>query len=221
MSRLIFLDTTNISEIKKWENRGICDGITTNQKIFSQQKNINFKKTVLDICKASKVCVSVELTTHDSVEAMVKEAKKYKSWHKSIVVKVPMTLDGSGLDVLYKLKNLKIRTNATLMMSFEQMMLAIKTGADYASIFFNRAKDSGYNPEEIIRRSRDFIDFGGYKSQIITGSIRNIRDVGDAFASGSDIVTIPPPILEQMLQEEMTRKTIDEFDKAWKDYAKK
>jgi len=221
MSRLIFLDTADISEIKKWKSRGICDGITTNQKIFSQQKNVNFQKTVLDICKISKSCISIELTTHDSIEAMVKEAKKYKSWHRNIVVKVPMTLDGMGLEVIYKLTKLKIRTNATLMMSFEQMILAIKAGADYASIFFNRAKDAGYDPEKITTRTRNFIDSGKYKSQIITGSIRNIRDVGDAFAAGSDIVTIPPLILDAMLQEEMTKKTIKEFDAAWEEFKKR
>lgn len=221
MARLIFLDTANTSEIKKWKGRGICDGITTNQKIFSKEKNVDFKKTALEICKISNVCVSVELTSHDSVDVMVKEAKKYKSWHKNIVVKVPMTLDGMGLNVLVALKKLRIRTNATLMMSFEQMLLAICAGADYSSIFFNRARDSRYDPEEIIVRSRNFIDNGGYKSQIITGSIRNIRDVGDAFAAGSDIVTVPPSILDRMLEEEMTKKTIAEFDAAWEEFKRR
>lgn len=221
MARLIFVDTANIEDIKTWEERGICDGITTNQKLFLTEKGIDFKKTVLQICDLTKVPVSVELTGHESVEKMIKEAKIYSAWSKYVVVKVPMILDGMGLSVLKKLKNLKIKTNATLMMSFEQMFLAIISGATYASIFYNRSKDAGYDPEEIIKRTRLFIDAGGYKSQIITGSIRNIRDVGNAFAAGSDIVTIPPKILDLMLKEEMTQKTIEEFDAAWETFKKK
>jgi len=221
MARLIFVDTANVKDIKTWKERGICDGITTNQKIFSTEKGIDFKKTVLQICTLTKVPVSVELTGHESVEKMVSEAKTYAAWSKHVVVKVPMTLDGMGLGVLRKLKALKIKTNATVMMSFEQMLLAINAGATYASIFYNRAKDVGYDPEEIIRRSRAFIDAGGYKSQIITGSIRNIRDVGNAFAAGSDIVTVPPKILDLMLKEEMTKKTMKEFDAAWETFKKK
>lgn len=221
MARLIFVDTANIEDIKTWKERGVCDGVTTNQKIFLTEKGVDFKKTVLRICAFTKVPVSVELTEHQSVEKMVKEAKIFAAWSKYVVVKVPMTPDGMGLAVLQKLKKLGIKTNATLMMSFEQMFLSIIAGATYASIFYNRAKDAGYDPQEIIRRTRVFIDAGSYKSQIITGSIRDIRDVGNAFAAGSDIVTTPPKILDLMLKEEMTQKTMEEFDAAWKAFKKK
>jgi transaldolase len=220
MARQIFIDTANIEDIKIWNNRGICAGVTTNQKLFLIEKGVDFKKTILKMCNLAKVPISVELTGHESVEKMIKEAKIYASWHKYIVVKVPMTPDGMGLAVLRKLKDLGIKTNATLMMSFEQMFLSITAGATYASIFYNRSKDAGYDPQEIIRRTRSFIDAGSYKSQIITGSIRNIRDVGNAFVAGSDIVTTPPKILDLMLKEEMTQKTMEEFDAAWKAFKK-
>jgi len=221
MARLIFVDTANVEEIKIWKERGICDGVTTNQKLFLTEKGVDFKKTILQMCNLTKVPVSVELTGHESIEKMVKEAKIYAAWSKYVVVKVPMASDGMGLSVIKKLKNLRIKTNATLMMSFEQMLLAIISGATYASIFYNRAKDAGYDPQEIIKRTRVFIDAGSYKSQIITGSIRDIRDVGNAFAAGSDIVTTPPKILDMMLKEEMTRKTMEEFDAAWESFKKK
>lgn len=220
MARQIFIDTANIEDIKKWHDRGIYAGVTTNQKLFLTEKGVDFKKTILAMCNFAKVPISVELTGHELVDKMIKEAKTYSSWHKYIVVKVPMTPDGMGLTVLRKLKKLGIKTNATLMMSFEQMFLAIISGASYASIFYNRSKDAGYDPEEIIRRTRAFIDAGGYKSQIITGSIRDIRDVGNAFAAGSDIVTVPPKILDLMLKEEMTQKTMEEFDAAWGEFKK-
>lgn len=221
MQRLIFVDTANTEEINAWKNRGICDGVTTNQKIFLTEKGVDFKKTVLKICSIAKTSVSVELTGHQSIEQMIKEAKTYATWSKYVTIKVPMTTDGMGLSVLKNLKKLKIKTNATVMVSFEQMILAIIAGADYVSIFYNRAKDVGYDPEEIIRRTRSFIDNGRYKSQIITGSIRSIRDVGNAFVAGSDIVTTPPKILDLMLKEEMTQKTIEEFDAAWESFTKK
>jgi len=221
MSKMIFIDSANIDDINKWKKRISCKGVTTNQKIFSTQKNINFKKTIIFICNLVKVPVSTELTTHDSVNSMIKEARMYSSWHKFVVVKVPMTIDGMGLEVIKTLTKLKIKTNATVMVSFEQMLLAINAGATYVSLFLNRAKDVGYDGLEVIRRSRNFIDHGRYKSLIITGSIRNIRDVGDAFEAGSDIVTIPPTILDAMLLEEKTQATIEEFDFAWKEFLRK
>ncbi len=220
MARSIFIDTASISDIKEWKNRLSLSGVTTNQKIFSLQKNIDFKKTVLSICKLINVPVSIELTTHDTLDGMIKEAKKISSWDKNVVIKVPMTIDGTGLTAIKCLSKLKIKTNATVMVSFEQMLLAINAGATYASIFLNRANDVGYDGLEIIKRSRNFIDYGDYKTQIITGSIRNVRDVGNAFACGSDIVTIPPTILSAMLVEKKTEETIIEFDKAWEEFKK-
>lgn len=220
MGRLIFIDTASIDEIKVWKERGICDGITTNQKLFLAEKGVDFKNTIIQMCDLTQVPVSVELTEHESIEKMIEEAKEYAAWNEHVVVKVPMTIDGIGLNVLKKLKELKIKTNATIMMAFEQMILAIMSGATYASIFYNRAKDLGYDPKEIIRRTRSFIDDGGYDSQIITGSIRNIRDVGNALASGSDIVTVPPKVLDLILKEKMTESMIKEFDDAWEMFKK-
>lgn len=224
MSRLIFLDTSDINEIKRWLKRGVIDGVTTNQKLIVKEKNIsfkNFQRSVLEICRLKKYPVSVELTGHKSVEKMANEAKTYASWHKNVVVKVPMTTDGMGLEVVAKLKKQGIKTNATLMVSFEQMLLAIKAGATYASIFYNRAKESGYDGLRIIKQSRDFIDAGNYKTQIICGSIRSIRDVGECFEAGGDIVTIPHNILDEMLKEKRTAETVMEFDAAWEEFKKR
>lgn len=224
MARLIFLDTSNTDEIKKWIERGVIDGVTTNQKLIAKEKNISFKdfrKRAVAICKLAKFPVSIELTGHESAEKMLKEAKLYAAWHNNVVVKVPMTTDGIGLEVIAKLNKIKIKTNATLMVSFEQMLLAIKAGATYASIFYNRAKESGYDGLRIIKQSRDFIDAGSYKTQIICGSIRSIRDVGECFEAGGDIVTIPHNILDEMLKEKRTIETIQEFDLAWEEFKKR
>jgi transaldolase len=217
--RTIFIDSANIDDIRKWNARLNCSGVTTNQKIFSTQKNVDFKKTIINICKLLNLPVSVELTTHQNTKSMVAEAETYTKWNKNVVIKVPLTLDGIGLEVVKILSKKKIRTNVTLMVSFEQMLLAINAGATYASILLNRSKDAGYDGLEIIKRSRNFIDAGNYKTLIITGSIRKSVDVGDSFEKGSDI-TIPPSILDAMLLEKKTQETIKEFDEAWEKFKK-
>lgn len=215
---MIFIDSASIEDIRRWKEIILCEGVTTNQKIFSEQGNIDFKKTIISICRLVKRPVSVELTTHASVDAMLKEARIYAGWNKNVVIKIPMTTDGMGLTVIKKLAQLKIKTNATLMVSFEQMLLSINAGATYSSILLNRSNDAGYDGLEIINRSRNFIDNGGYSTLIITGSIRQVRDVGNAFENGTDIVTIPVNILTSMLLEPKTQSTIEEFDTAWKKF---
>lgn len=211
----IFIDTASIDEIRQWKRRITFDGVTTNQKIFLVEKGVNFRQRVLEICKEDVGDVSVELT-RKGVDGMVEEAREYAGWHRNIVIKVPMTIGGDGLEVIKKLKESGIKTNATCMMTAEQLILAAKAGATYVSLFFNRSKDSGEDAVMEIQKTKTFISQAGLETEIIVGSIRNSKDVGQIFEAGGDIVTIPPKILDAMLRNKKTEETIKEFDEAWR-----
>jgi len=215
----IFLDTASIYEVRKWKKRIKIDGVTTNQKIFLAEKGVDFEKRVMEICNENVGDVSVELTTH-GVEKMVSEARSYAKWHKNITIKVPMTVDGSGLEVIKRLKTYGIKTNATCMMTAEQLILAASAGATYVSLFYNRSKDCGNDANYEIEKAKTFLSYPNCKTKIIIGSIRFPVDVGSAFEAGADIVTISPKILDRILDNEKTAETIKEFDDAWKEFKK-
>ena len=61
----IFVDTANIDEARKWVVQyGVAKGITTNPKIFSIEKGIDYKQRIRELLSL-KVPVSIELTrTH-------------------------------------------------------------------------------------------------------------------------------------------------------------
>jgi transaldolase len=218
----IFIDTADIEDVRTWNRRGIIGGVTTNQNIFLKQLDkegrVDFKETILEICKEVNGPVSVELTGHENVERMVKEAQEYAGWHKNVIIKVPMTPDGIGLDVVRRLKDLGIRTNMTIMMTAEQLILAAQAGATYISIFYNRSKDAELDPIREIQVAKKYIEEAGLDSKIIAGSLRKSQDVGQAIEAGADVVTIPSKVLVEMLQHKMTDQTIAEFDKSWQKF---
>jgi transaldolase len=213
----IFLDTASLTEIEEFVRWGIADGVTTNQKIFLSEGGVDFKQRVLDICDLVNGPVSVE-TTKSSVQELLEEAKEYASWHRHVVVKVAMFGDGRGLEVVNRLSKAGIRTNMTVMMSYNQLMLAAKAGASYVSLFYNRAKEAGENPVQIIR---DYVQSAKEQSipaRIIVGSIRTPEDVATSMAAGAHVMTIPSKILRQMPFNKRSEETIAEFDKAWQDF---
>jgi len=217
----LFLDTASIVEIKNVLPLGIITGVTTNQKIFSVEKGINFRQRVLEILSLVDGPLSVELTkTSGTDEELAKEAQEYSSWSSNIVIKVPMWGDGRGLRIASKLKELGIKTNMTCMMTTNQVLLASKVGATYASIFFNRVKDSGGDPLKVIQESRRIIDGGSFQTKIIVGSIRKPEDIKEAAVAGAHIITIPYKILIQMPYHWKTEETIKEFDQAWLEFKK-
>jgi len=216
----IFLDTASADEIREFLSWGIGDGVTTNQKIFLSEGNVDFKKRVLDICEMKKDWpVSVETTTK-GFDELVAEAKMYSKWHKNVVVKVAMDKNATGLKVVKRLHDEGIRTNMTVMVTTNQLFLAAKAGATYVSLFFNRARDAGLDPVKSIRDITPFLrKHGGV--ELIVGSIRKAEDVEEIVAAGGDIATITPKVLRQMVFHPKTEETINEFDDAWKEFVAK
>jgi transaldolase len=215
----IFLDTANTNEISEILEWGIIKGITTNQKIFLKEKGCNFEEQSKIILKMVEPH-PVSLEGPNNLDELLEEAEKYSKWGNNVVIKVPMLADGSGLKAVKILESKGIKTNVTAMMSVNQAMLAITAGASYASLFFNRIRDSGSDPIDVVKKSRDIIDCGDFKTKLIVGSIRNPSDVVEIASANPHIITIPYKILKQMPYHERTVKTLEEFDKAWDEFKK-
>lgn len=214
----IFLDTANMDEISHIAKWGIIDGITTNQKIFLNEKGVNFKTRIKHICDIMKdKPVSVE-SNGKTLQEILSDARTFSKIAKNVVAKVPMTKDGIGLEAVATLAREEIKTNVTVMMNFNQLMLATKAGATYVSLFFNRAKDAGEDAIKTVKDITNWIDSNGYKTKLIVGSIRKPDDVAEAAIAGAHVITIPYKIITAMPFHKKTEETIEEFDKAWQEF---
>lgn len=211
----IFADTANLEEIQDFIDWGICDGVTTNQKIFLSEGGVDFRRRVEEICSLVKGPVSVE-TTSNNPRDLLTEGREYASWHPNVVVKVAMYGNGDGLKVLSTLNREGIKTNMTAMVSFNQLLLACKAGATYVSLFFNRSRDAGEDPGGIISKITAVMKRDNLKSKLIVGSIRKVSDIEEAAVAGAHIITIPHKIFAQLPFHPKTEETIKEFDEAWK-----
>lgn len=76
-----FLDTANIDEIKKANEFGIIDGVTTNPSLVAKE-NISFHDRLREITSIIPGSVSAEVIALDT-EGMVKKAG---SWQKSLPI---------------------------------------------------------------------------------------------------------------------------------------
>lgn len=157
----IFIDSADLDEIKQAYQWGIADGVTTNPSLLKkavekrkkQGQNINLKQYISEICKVAKgTPVSLEVT-ETTYEGMIKQArvlhKIFNKVAKNVCIKVPInpafkdqdTTHFDGIKVIKTLTKLKIRTNATLIFTPEQALLAAKAGATFVSPFAGRVDD--------------------------------------------------------------------------------
>ncbi|MGQ9603723.1 MAG: fructose-6-phosphate aldolase [bacterium] len=209
-----FIDTANIDEIAEAASVGILDGVTTNPTLLAKEKGRgDFKAILKQICEIVKGPVSAEVVGTD-VETMVEEGRKLAKIDKHIVIKVPLTKD--GLKAIGRLKAEGIRTNATLVFSPNQALLAAKAGASYISPFVGRIDDVSHYGMDLIRQLVTIFDNYDFDTEIIVASVRNPLHVVEAALAGADIVTIPFKVIEQMIKHPLTDVGISRFLDDWK-----
>ena len=209
----IFIDSANLSEIEKWMDMGVADGVTTNPTVMLKDGAHDLEKGAKAIANLiHPLPLSVEVTT-DDLDGMLKQARQLARWADNIVIKVPQTTS-QGLPcygIMHKLEGEGIKVNATVAMSIGQVFIAAKSGATYISIFAGRVTDEGGDASGIISNSVGWLERWDYKSQIIVGSIRSVGDVIQAALAGAHIITIPPQFISKMVDHQNTRATVVQF----------
>lgn len=212
---MLFVDSTDPTEIEAIFAWGVVRGVTTNPLIYARESGAaDLTERVQAILAVSQGPVSVELTSEDEA-GMLAEAHRYAAWDKArITIKVPFS--ETGLRVTRQLTSKDVRCNVTCTMSFNQAYLAAQTGAEFVSIFSGRIRDIGYDARQVIAETRAQFDREALGCSMIVGSIRHLMDVNDALSAGAHIVTVAPLILRKMLHHPKTDEAIQQFNDAWR-----
>ncbi|UCF07222.1 MAG: fructose-6-phosphate aldolase [Thermoplasmata archaeon] len=213
----IFLDTANVDHIREANSWGIIDGDTTNPTLIAKEGR-DFREVVEEICGIVDGPISAEVVNMKS-EKMVEEAKELAAIHKNIVIKVPLMPE--GLKTIKQLAGLGIKTNATLVFSANQALLAAKAGATYASPFIGRLDDMGHIGMDIVRDIMIIYSNYEFETQVIVASIRNPLHVIDAALAGAHIATVPFATLQKMVKHALTDVGIERFLSDWEKVPKK
>ena len=207
----IFLDTANVEEIKKYASMGIIDGVTTNPALVAKEGR-NFKEVVDEICSIVDGPVSAEVISLDAPN-MIEEARQIAKIHKNIIVKIPATIEGyKALSVVAKEG---IKTNVTIIYTSNQALIAAKLGATYVSPFVGRLDANSTSGNDLIREIVTMYKNYNFKTEILSASMRNVIYVKESALAGVDVATIPPEVLEQMMNNELTNVSLDGFLQQW------
>ncbi|MFB6190610.1 MAG: transaldolase family protein [Candidatus Nanohaloarchaea archaeon] len=206
----IFIDTSELDEIKRVQDMGVIDGCTTNPKILASEDVTDFEDHMRKVLELVDGPVSIEVTSNEVAE-MVDQALTFDSWGENAVVKLPMT--ENGLTATRIVSEEGVDVNVTACMSPDQVLMAGKAGARFASIFMGRVGDMGFDAERVISNAAELIE--GEETEILVGSIRKAYDVQRAFLAGADAVTIPPEYFEQLIHNPRSESSINEFLEHW------
>jgi transaldolase len=207
-----FIDTANVEEIRKTNDLGLLDGVTTNPTLVSKEGR-EFKGLIEEICSIVDGPVNAEVVSTDA-EGMISEARDLAKLADNIVVKIPLIEE--GLKAVKVLAAEGIKTNVTLCFSPTQALMAAKAGAAYVSPFVGRLDDISSTGMDLVEQIITIYDNYGFDTEIIVASIRNPTHVVDAALMGADIATIPYKVIQQLIKHPLTDICLEKFLADWK-----
>jgi transaldolase len=207
-----FIDTANIDEIRKANELGMVDGVTTNPSLVAKEGR-EFTGLLKEICSIVDGPVNAEVVSLDA-EGMIREARELVKLADNIVVKVPLIEE--GLKATRALSGEGIMVNVTLCFSPVQALMAAKAGASFISPFVGRLDDISQVGMELVDQIVTIYDNYGYETEVIVASVRNPTHVLDAALMGADIATIPYKVISQLIKHPLTDIGLQKFLADWK-----
>lgn len=239
----IFLDTARIEEIREAANLGVISGVTTNPSLMMRAGRSDYKEVAQEICYVVQGPVSAEVTALEADE-MVAQALEIAQWSPHVVIKIPVTAEGlKAISTLFELEvdpesicqgcawlgqcdtdpdiahemalTWGIRTNATLVFSANQALLAALAGATFVSIFVGRLDDAGNDGMQVVADTVEIFETYGLDAQIIAASIRHPMHITEAALLGADIATMPYDVLMKAIKHPLTDAGVERFMADW------
>lgn len=221
MKTKIFCDIADISSIKKFNNKSIVKGFTTNPSLMRKAGAKDYKsysKKILKVCRNKPI--SFEVFADDQV-SMIEQGMKINSWGNNVYVKVPVVNSKnkfSGI-VIKELNSKNIKLNITAVYTANQtekiLKLINKKTKVIISIFAGRAGDTGKDPipefTKSIKLAKKFKNV-----EILWASVREPYNYIQAKQLGCHIITIPPAEIEKIEKfgksfKQLTIETVKAF----------
>ncbi len=208
----IFIDSANIAEIREIHSLGFLDGVTTNPTLVAKEGR-DYHQVISEICNLVDGSISAEVIALD-YPGMMQEARQLAEIHPNVVVKIPLT--EAGLRAISSLNKEGIDTNATLVFSCNQAILAARAGASYVSPFIGRVDDISYDGMALLKDLIEILDQYMLDTEVIAASIRHPMHVTASARAGCHIATVPYAVIKQMIKHPLTDAGIDKFMNDWK-----
>ena len=217
----IYCDIADLNLIKKFKNKKIVKGFTTNPSLIRKAgaKNYeNYSKKILKICKNKPVSLEVFA---DDYKSIIEQAIKINSWGKNVFVKIPVK-NTKGVfmgKVIRELSGMNIKLNITAVYNSSQTKKVLKflnkKSKTIISIFAGRAGDVGKDPIPEFKESIKLSN--GYKNvKILWASVREPYNFTQAKQIGCHLITIPPSTIEKIEKfgksfDQLTIETVKGF----------
>jgi len=217
----MYLDTANIKDIKQYTNYGIIKGVTTNPTLLLKEgkERISHLKNIEETNNGMVFVQIVGDTFKELWEDYIKINDLIPD--NNFGLKVPLNFPGLAFIKKIKEEETDRKVLGTAIYSADQGIIGAISGCDYLAPYVNRMSNNNLDPYRVIKQIKMFIDQRNLKTEIMGASFKNTNQIISSLMAGAHTATIPPNILNQMVNKELATNGIEIFNKHGKELTNK
>lgn len=210
----LYADTADLNELKKMDEMGILEGITTNPTIASKAG----KSLTETLKKLAGEFPDIEIFAQviaAGTEEMVEEARQIHEAGPHMVVKIPCTQ--RGLAAVKILTAEGIRVCVTAVLTAAEAYLCAVAGADYVAPYTGQNDIIGFRGTDSLAEMCEVIQASGYETKVLAASIEKPQEMIDYALAGADAITVPYHVIADTFSytKPLTDMYISNFYKDW------
>ena len=209
----LYLDTADLAVISRLSRILPLAGVTTNPSIVAASGRPLHELLIAlrDLLGPSATLFAQVMATEAS--QMVKEAELLRSVEANLVVKVPVNKE--GLVALKELRQRGIPTLGTAVYSPLQGLLSALAGADYVAPYVNRIDAQGGDGIKAVIELQQLLELHAPHAKVLAASFKNPRQALDCLLAGTQAITLPADVAEQILTSPAVDSAIERFVSDW------
>ena len=204
---MIYLDSAIISEAEIAIQLGWVKGITTNPTLLPKS-HLSPKETLSKLAEISPGELYYQLTATNFNDAIAEAKKAFEIIGDKTVLKIPATK--LGFQLVSKLSP-DINCSVTAIYHPAQAAVAKELGAKYAIAYVNRATKLLGDGIKLVQEMATILQDSDTK--ILAASIKSPTEAAAALSAGATNITLPLQLLESLTTDELSEKTVEEFNK--------
>lgn len=210
----LYLDTADISAVKRLARVLPLQGVTTNPSIVAASHTSLWE--VLPALRDAlggegKLFAQVLAATADQ---MVAEAVMLNQRVPGLVVKVPVTAE--GVAAIKTLHGMGIPTLGTAVYGAAQGLLSALAGAEYVAPYVNRLDAQGGNGMVTVQELQQLLTLHAPQAKVLAASFKTPRQALECLLAGCEAITLPVDVAEQFICTPAVQAAVDKFECDWR-----
>ncbi len=209
----LYLDTADISAVKRLARILPLQGVTTNPSIIAASRTSPYEvlPALRDALGGEGKLFAQVLS--DNAHGMIEEAQRLSERVPGLVVKIPVT--AQGLTAIKTLRSLGIPLLGTAVYGAGQGLLAALAGTEYVAPYVNRVDAQGGDGIAVVRELQQLLTLHAPQTKILAASFKTPRQALDCLLAGCEAITLPVDVAEQLFSAPAVQAAVEKFERDW------